>query len=409
MKKDAFNLDIHDYFFIRTCSANMDLPSSKNTLPSTPQPAVFSDDANIPSSPPSSPPGFPWDYDNAPKVTPQPPPKTAFSVLGKRKALTSIDDNVRPAKKHVSVGMKTEEGSLTQMQISLGQQVQKRCKTCGMEYVPSSTEDRKLHDKYHKQNTEGYDVGKNFVRNADEGAVFDGARKGDVICVVDCRDKPGRKAKAQAMLDVAQRELGAVEIDSHEVLDVEKGRDLRPKYRHYLYVRGTRCIGFLLVETIKEAKEVVAPERPVSAADEDRSVAHKQANNAIAALQKRRKTLSEELRQAEASPIELSETSHPAQLGVSRIWTSSSHRRQNVATALLDAALQQQSDPIVLTADRCKPQATDQSATVRETKAKKGDVSAGKGLVAFSQPTSSGARLARRWFGRIYGWKVYAD
>ena len=27
--------------------------------------------------------------------------------------------------------------------------------------------------------------------------------------------------------------------------------------------------------------------------------------------------------------------------------------------------------------------------------------------VAFSQPTESGARLARRWTGKAYGWLVY--
>jgi len=32
-----------------------------------------------------------------------------------------------------------------------------------------------------------------------------------------------------------------------------------------------------------------------------------------------------------------------------------------------------------------------------------------KGMVAFSQPTESGARLAREWFGMQSGWSVYVD
>jgi len=32
-----------------------------------------------------------------------------------------------------------------------------------------------------------------------------------------------------------------------------------------------------------------------------------------------------------------------------------------------------------------------------------------KEAVAFSQPTEAGARLARRWFGKLYGWGVYVE
>jgi N-acetyltransferase len=30
-------------------------------------------------------------------------------------------------------------------------------------------------------------------------------------------------------------------------------------------------------------------------------------------------------------------------------------------------------------------------------------------MIAFSQPTESGARLARKWFGKESGWHVYAE
>jgi hypothetical protein len=32
-----------------------------------------------------------------------------------------------------------------------------------------------------------------------------------------------------------------------------------------------------------------------------------------------------------------------------------------------------------------------------------------KDQVAFSQPTDAGARLARKWTGKKYGWLVYID
>lgn len=264
-----------------------------------------------------------------------------------------------------------------------------------MEYIASSTEDRKLHDKYHKQNAEGYDVGKDFVRAARAGTVFDGARKGDAICMVDYRDKPGRRTKAQAVLDIVQRELGAVKIDEDELWSAEKQQDQEPKYLHYLYLRGTKCVGYLLVEKIEEAREVTLPRRreeTMPSKDGKCSEDTKEASTAVSALRKRLKTATEALKQAETSPIELSKTTTEATLGISRIWTSSTHRRQNFATALLDAALSAY--------DAVKDGGGDGGQLDGRTR---------KEMVAFSQPTASGARLARRWFGRTFGWKVYVD
>lgn len=355
--------------------------SSENTIPSTPPPAIFSDDAK-PTSPPSSPPGFPWDVQDAHKTKPQPPQKSAFSLLGKRKALSAIDDNVRPTKKPATTKKKAEDGALTQMQISLGQKTQTRCKTCGMEYILSSMEDRKLHDKYHKQNTEGYEMGPRFQRTARQAAIFDGLKKGDLIFNVDCRDKETLKKKADAVLDIAQRELGAVEID---IWGSKKQDGADSRCQSYLYVRGTKCIGYLLVERIQKAWEVVAPDKPARTQDETTKT--RRSENAASALKKRRQRAEDELRLAESSPIEPSKSATDASLGISRVWTSSSHRRQNVATALLDAALRDHEDN--LSSAECG--------------------SKGKDEVAFSQPTTSGARLARKWFGKTYGWKVYVD
>lgn len=375
-------------------------PSSENTLPSGPQPAVFSDEASRPLSPPSSPPGFPWDYDNATKTTPQCPQKSAFSLLGKRKTLSPVSDNARPAKKPALAKKKTEHGALTQMQISLGQEVQKRCKTCGMEYILSSAEDRKLHDKYHRQNTEGYDVGKDFVRHARNGTVLEGGKKGDVICTVDYHDNSGRKTKVQAVLDIVQRELGAVEIDEDDIWDAKNHRAMR--HRSYLYLRGTKCIGFLLLESISVARNVVAPDlAATSTSEEDRPKTR--SNNATSALKRRREAVAEDLERAASSPIESSKESVEATMGVSRIWTSSRHRRQNVATKLLDAAVKHHMQTAQQDVDFSQ-----HDNDLHQQKMSQ-DTAIEKEKVAFSQPTESGARLARRWFGKAYGWKVYVD
>jgi len=361
--------------------------SSDGITPSSPA-ALFSDHTTVPSSPPSSPPGFPWEQDYA-GAKPEPNTRTssAFTVLGKRKALGDTSNNVRPAKKASTPSTKAPKVAMTQMQLSLGQEVRKRCKTCGMEYTLSSAEDRTLHDKYHKQNTEGYDVGKDFFRNAAHGPLFVRGPSGDVICRVDANDRQGRKTRCQAVLEIVQRELGAVEIDAQSLWDKSKSC-----HRSYLYLRGTRCVGYILVEDIKEARVVVYPGPPVPWAP-------RKTSGASAALTERRRAAAVAFARAESARIDFASTPCQAELGVSRIWTSSSCRRQNIATALLDVAL------------------ADHSRSSKPINAVQGDGGLGvttkqppsKDIVAFSQPTESGTRLARKWSGKLFGWKVYFD
>ncbi|KAK5135192.1 hypothetical protein LTR08_005579 [Meristemomyces frigidus] len=399
--------------------------SSDDTVPSSPAPAddaTFSDEPTRVSSPPSSPPGFPWEQQQEPGTPTRKlskPPKTAFSILGKRKALSPIANNARPTKKPATATAtaKGDAKSLTQMQISLGQEVQKRCKTCGMEYVASSAEDRKLHDKYHRQNTEGYDVGKDFVQKAREGTASEGARDGDSVCAVDCRDKPARRRKAQAVLEIVQRELGAVPIPEKQVWHREDGEgsiEEEPKFRAYMYIRGTKCIGFMLTEMITEAHRVVepatVPKRAPSGGEGGRT--------ALAALRARKLALEEAAAQAAKQPIQVCNQSFPARTGISRIWTSPNHRQQNIATMLLDTALSQDTQRV----KKVGPAETgpgiardDGSLSVAAKGVIEGrpeyqrDFLSGKECVAFSQPTEAGARLARRWFGKLYGWAVYLD
>ncbi|KAK3697614.1 hypothetical protein LTR37_017352 [Vermiconidia calcicola] len=391
--------------------------SSENTVPSSPSPAIFSGEQTRSSSPPSSPPGFPWEQQQLQNNATQSPSKskeTAFSVLGKRKALEPLAENARPVKKTAVAS--APKPPTTQLSLLLGQEVQKKCKTCGMEYVPSSIEDRKLHDKYHKQNIEGYDVGKNFVQKARPHSVFGVARRGDSVCAIDCFDTPARKKRAQAVLEVVQRDLGAVEIPERDIWDARRAGvvvDGMPRYRSYLYTRGTKCVGFLLVQNIEEAFHVM---EPVLSPDQSRRVEDKKgkiAKGSLGALQARQHAASEKQRQQEKQPIQLSSYPSRARLGISRIWTSPTHRHQNIATTLLDIALEHYEQLVDL--DRaCQIKAAKSGkhevlvlrSTQIELGMEKGKLS---DLVAFSQPTEAGTRLARRWSGRMFGWSVYVD
>ena len=391
--------------------------TSENDIPTSPIPAVFSDDATRPSTLPPSPPGFPWEQQDASAIGSKAPapPKSAFSLLGKRKALDSISDNARPGKK-VATAAKPERKSLAQMQISLGQETQTRCRTCGMEYVPSSAEDRKLHGKYHQQNTEGYDVGKDFASKASKHSLFVGARKDDRICAIDCFASYARKRRGQAVLEVVQRELGAVEITREEIWDVKRGNwtlSGEPTYRAYLYVRQSKCVGFLLVQTIKEAYRVIEPPSSVALSADGGKDDQRSTKGALAVLKARQQATTQLLQQ----PIELSKEASPAILGISRIWTSATHRHQRIATTLLDRAFKdynQRSDRGNSARIGLQPK-WERSGESKDTLERLDSMIPAmqrlesKDAVAFSQPTESGVKLARRWFGMAYGWGVYVD
>lgn len=287
-----------------------------------------------------------------------------------------------------------------------------------MEYVASSSEDRKLHDKYHKQNVDGYDVGKDFVvKVRQEGkrlCVFKGVKEGDAILYVDCRNSVHRKRKAQGVLEIVQRELGAVGIPEEEIWEgrtKSSGQALEdPTYRSFLYVRGAKCVGFLLVKRIEQAFEVVRPkalEKHLRSATAARGKAEAvpRTQSALEKLRARKQqeadaaqAVKDEIEQAAGQLIELSETRHSAIMGISRIWTSSSVRGQGIARCLLNTAINRHNSAIGSREDGKQP-------TTSNTPRKIGR----RQDIAFSQPTTSGAQLARKWFGRAYGWRVYVD
>ncbi|KAK6443054.1 hypothetical protein LTR95_000769 [Oleoguttula sp. CCFEE 5521] len=382
--------------------------SSEPAAPSTPptsDDAVFSDASHHETSLPSSPPGFPWEQQTRPSPLKSPPRSmNAFSVLGKRKALDIITQNARPAKRPAPLRVNPQRHTLTQMQISLGQETQKRCKDCGMEYIASSAEDRQLHDKYHKQHAEGCDVGKDFIAKARQGSMFSSAIARDTVIAVDSRDTAWRRKRVRVALDVVQRELGAVEIPDEKLW--EAGRHIA-----YLYIRGTKCVGFLLAERITEAREVLAPARPPPSSRRTPVIEEKRPLSSLAALKARRSASqpSDEASPDPQGPLEFSIAARPASLGISRIWTSPTHRGQGIAGTLLDRALlhhDSRPGPSRLGSgdDTARSAITNGLSPLEQPMPV-----VSKSDVAFSQPTEMGARLARKWCGKAYGWLVYAD
>jgi hypothetical protein len=269
---------------------------------------------------------------------------------------------------------------MVQMQLDLVAEVSKTCRICGMEYIPSHTEDAVLHRKFHAMNVGGVDISRALSEKLKQNQVWSGGDR-SFIAVVSRRDTLALRNKASEVLKVVNTELGAVPI-SDEILwsqirnpitenaqvqghrDDEKAQQSKKgtgeysatdRFKVYLFIQGQKCVGACLAERIQEAFRVLGQ------------------NDAAHTGQLPADT--------ESSSISINAAATPAILGISRIWTSNLHRNHGFATRLLDSA---RSDFLYgMTVDKAN--------------------------VAFSQPTESGGQLARKWFRQRAGWLVYID
>lgn len=257
---------------------------------------------------------------------------------------------------------------MVQMQLDLVGQHRKACKTCGMEYIPSNAEDVALHKKFHAMNFGGVDCTKAMVERLRQKQVWSGG-DGSFVAVVGRKDAPALRNKASDVLKVVNAELAAVPITDEELWSQttvsasmeDAGADASvpekcDRYKIYLHVRGQKCVAACLAERIQEAYTVLAQDK---------------------ASERPAQTPAE----SQGSSISVSTIADRVLLGISRIWVSSQSRKQGLARRLLDCI---RSDFMYgLTVD--------------------------KHLTAFSQPTESGGKLARKYFASEAGWHVYMD
>ena len=312
------------------------------------------------STPPSSPPP-------PPRLTPPPVStrKPTFSFLKRKRSspkdlgngspLTEVNSNsVRSSTDPPS--KKPQPPPLRQMQLDLGTVVRKTCASCGMEYVPSNAEDTELHRKYHDRNSAGIDLGKAFVKANASRWVYEAARFDEgYVVIVDRKSSPAAKSQAKKVLEVVNRELSAPKIEDPVLWGpAEPPKRLRKngrkeetdRFKVFLHMKESKCVGLCLTERIWEARPVKLPPshgRPSS------------------------------------SSITMGEETHPAIVGVSRIWTSGAWRRKGIAMDLLDCVVSN----FIYGMDIPKDQ------------------------IAFTQPTESGCRLAEAFFGSGEPWHVY--
>ncbi|KAI9710542.1 MAG: hypothetical protein M1820_002678 [Bogoriella megaspora] len=303
-----------------------------------------------------------------------PPPHTDGSGSGpdiSTRVLQPTNANVRkawvPAKR---------PKRLVQTQIDLCGPIQKVCKICGMQYVPSNSEDSKMHKDFHNMSMNGTRMSKTFMDAVEPQKLAQGD-SGQAIITVGRNDSRVVRSRAQEILHFANVELGALQIEEQSlwgqrilVTMPDEDDDARSvgqvsnqgttlakcdRYKMYLSIRGNKCIGLCLAEVITKAHKVIK-------LDED-----------VQILQ--RPSISK------SSAIAISTDTDPALLGISRIWTSKVYRGKGVATELLDRAAETFLYGMQIQKEK----------------------------VAFSQPTESGGRLARKWFNMDHGWHVYVD
>ena len=352
--------------------------ASSTTPPSSPAHKVKSlfssagseDDESELSSPPSSP----------PELLPSPITtirKPTFSFL-KRKRSTNGSPSIQLPLSETTPNVRKApppRAALTQMQIDLGGDTRKTCRACGMEYIPSVKEDSAMHKEFCGMNAGGVELGKPFLKDETlKRLVPQGAsrQEREEVVIVDQRSSLAAKTKVRKVLQLVNAELSAAEIYDETLWEPqksgasekqttgkrkggqqhhEKGTD---RFKAFMYLVGDRCVSFCLAEKISNAFPVVNQNE--SASNEDRVVVA-----------------------SKSSSISVSTTANIALLGVSRIWTSKSHRKRGLALELLECARNNFFYGVQVP----------------------------KNLVAFSQPTESGGRLAQRWFGAKTDWHIY--
>ncbi len=352
-----------------------------HSSPPPPDRSLFSSDAiqdeSELSSPPSSPPtGLPSPATTARKPT--------FSFLKRKRS--SLEDeivslplsDITPNACKIPLQQRAAKKIMTQMQIDLGGETRKACRACGMEYIPSVKEDAALHKEFCGMNVSGVEMGRPFLKDESAKRVRSEkaiTREKDSVVMVDRKSSLAVRSKAKKVLDVVNAELSSTDIDNERLWagllvdaaertgkrstskrkDANEGPEKRSdRFKMFLSLVDDRCVGFCLAEKITCAFPVV----------------HSQAA---------KETSSEVKPASRSSSISFSTAADVALLGISRIWTSKSQRGQGLATDVLDCARRNFFYGIEVP----------------------------KNLVAFSQPTESGGRLAERWFEAEIGWHVY--
>lgn len=272
--------------------------------------------------------------------------------------------------------------SLTQTRLDFGQSLAPvTCSVpeCAMTYTPSNESDVALHKMYHSRHNMGIELGKPFLKSAMKWCYEVPNIPGSVVVVDRKISLPSRKM-VQKVLEVVNKELGSVDISEEELWsqrpvpgDADETRKC-DRYKAFLHVIDGKCVAIALAERISKCYRVL-PESTTESSDK------MDLDGNTGGAPDTQKSHYPTPSPVEHHALSLSKDTHPAVVGVSRIWTSRSFRRKGIANNLLDCVMNQFIYGLEI---------------ARED-------------VAFSQPTDAGATLARAWFEEPAGWGVYVE
>lgn len=172
----------------------------------------------------------------------------------------------------------------------------KHCKDCGMMYNLNDEQDYEIHKSYHRQK----ETILKFNGWKSEKVVKDYAIEGRCIVIESNIDNKIALKKANDVLKYVDTQLGILN-SSQLSIDLEQSIDNTEMdhYKYYLYISGTKIIGFCLTETITKAHKIqIGSDSECVSYDQTQTI--------------------------------------DAMCGISRIWVEPSQRRKGIATKLID-------------------------------------------------------------------------
>lgn len=169
-----------------------------------------------------------------------------------------------------------------QIQLVLGNQSQTTCKQCLMSYVPSSSLDTMLHDKFHKTALEG----RAWASVSGENKVLTNSTN-EYIVRVDSSSCLAHKRVAEDLLSLVNTELSAPPENP-------TWKDRSGQGAAFVYVKQKRAVAIAVVERISKGRLM------------------------------------------NVSSGQLSAETYPTVMGISRIYCTRKYRRLHLATTLLD-------------------------------------------------------------------------
>ncbi|KTW27724.1 hypothetical protein T552_02164 [Pneumocystis carinii B80] len=205
------------------------------------------------------------------------------------------------------------------------------CSECGMSYTKGSADDETVHVKFHAKSIGGIDYP---ITNSIKEIWRENFTSNKIIMITMSSPLSEIK-KAKKVLSVVDLELGSA---SPFPSSMNEHDHLAKQYKFFLYLKGKKCIGLILVEPIQSAYPVY----PSSSQSTSITLKPEALSTYI--------------------------------MGVSRIWVCRTYRRGKIATLLLDIA--------------CNHFIYGMTVKKHE--------------VAFSQPSESGKLFIENWAGKNF-------